>query len=200
MPAGRSAARKVLLAGCLALLGGGPINCGGGSAATTGSGGSTASGGATGSGGSSGSGGATGSGGHDAGSDATTSDTAADIGHDAEGSASFTAVLAIFAERCVRCHDPAHPFVLEAPTFVDTPLTPALAYDALVGKPAHETCGGTLVKPGDPAQSYLFHKVNDPTPCDGKRMPHPGMLAVTNPLPAAQLDTIAAWIRGGAMR
>jgi hypothetical protein len=170
------------------------IGCGGGGTLIPGSGGAMGSGG---------------TGGRDAGSDLGRPDAVdavdsvdgqgSDNGGD-DGAGAFTAIQAIFIAHCMRCHDPAHPVVPETPTFVDTPLTPAAAYDALVGKPAHETCGGTLVTPGDPARSYLFHKVNDDAPCDGKRMPHPGMLARTTPLSPSELDMIASWIRGGARR
>jgi hypothetical protein len=119
----------------------------------------------------------------------------------ADGGQAFAAVQAIFiAANCARCHDPAHPVVLEAPTFVALPLTADAAYGALVGQPAHETCGGTLVTPGNPAASYLYHKLTDDPPCEGKRMPHPGALASRPPLADADLATIAAWIRGGAHR
>lgn len=189
---------------CLVLIGASPSACNGQASPVSGSGGAAGSGGCgsggCGSGGS-GSGGVSGTGGQDAGIDVAAPDAPdSSGGHDAGGAASFVVVQAIFAVHCVRCHDPAHPVVPESPTFVDTPLTPAAAYGALVGKPAHETCGGTLVTPGAPAQSYLFHKVSDETPCDGKRMPHPGMLARTTPLSATELDAISSWIRGGAQR
>ncbi|MEA2696834.1 MAG: hypothetical protein QOI66_1105 [Myxococcales bacterium] len=163
------------------------VGCGAGGTATAGSGGA----------------GGGGTGGRDAGSDLGQPDAVDAIdgpGSDSGGGGAFTAVQAIFIAHCMRCHDPAHPVVPETPTFVDTPLTPAAAYDALVGKPAQETCGGTLVTPGDSAKSYLFHKVNDDSPCDGKRMPHPGMLARTTPLSLSELETIASWIQGGARR
>jgi hypothetical protein len=122
----------------------------------------------------------------------------ADAAADAPPGVAFAAVQAIFAERCVRCHDPAHPFVPESPTFVALPLTPASARGALVDQPAHETCGGVLVTPGSPEKSYLFHKLTDEMPCDGVRMPHGGMLR-PQPLPPADVATVAAWIRGGAL-
>jgi hypothetical protein len=121
-----------------------------------------------------------------------------DAAADAPPAVPFAAVQAIFAERCVRCHDPAHPFVPESPTFVALPLTPASARGALVNQPAHETCGGVLVTPGSPDKSYLFHKITDEMPCDGVRMPHGGMLR-PQPLPPADVATIVAWIRGGAV-
>jgi mono/diheme cytochrome c family protein len=121
------------------------------------------------------------------------------MGQDATTSVAFVAVQAIFAKSCVRCHDPAHPLVPESPTFIEMPLTPTTAYAALVNKPASETCGGMRVTPGDATRSYLYHKVSDATPCDGKRMPHPGMLANGPPLSDADIATIAAWINGGAL-
>lgn len=118
-----------------------------------------------------------------------------------DGGQAFAAVQAIFAAaNCARCHDPAHPVVPEAPTFVALPLTADAAYGALVGRPAHEACGGTLVTPGNPAASYLYHKLTDDPPCEGKRMPHPGALASRPPLADAHLATIAGWIRDGARR
>jgi hypothetical protein len=113
------------------------------------------------------------------------------------GSVTFTAVQALFAAHCVRCHDPAHPVVPESPTFVKLALTASAAYKTLVNKPANETCGGILVKPGEPDKSYLFHKVNDQMPCDGVRMPHGGMLR-PQPLEPEEIQTIADWIRAGA--
>jgi hypothetical protein len=120
------------------------------------------------------------------------------VGPDTTAGGSFVAVQAIFARSCVRCHDPAHPIVPETPTFVEMPLTPATAYAALVNKPASETCGGMRVTPSDSARSYLYRKVTDTAPCDGKRMPHPGMLANGPPLADQDIATIAAWINAGA--
>jgi hypothetical protein len=106
-------------------------------------------------------------------------------------------VQAIFAQSCVTCHDPAHPFVPETQTFTQLNLTASGAYAALVGKPAAETCGGILVTPGDPTRSYLYQKVTQTMPCSGERMPHRGMLATRPPLPDQDLATIASWISAG---
>jgi hypothetical protein len=113
------------------------------------------------------------------------------------GVSSFAAVQEILASSCARCHDPAHPIVPETQTYIAMDLTAKDAYAALVRKPATETCGGTLVTPGDPTKSYLYAKITQDTPCDGERMPHQGMLR-TPPLPDDQIATIAAWISGGA--
>lgn len=121
-------------------------------------------------------------------------------GSSADGAASapFSAVQAILAQNCVSCHDPAHPFVPETQTYVQMNLTAAGAYAALVSKPATETCGGTLVTPGDPTRSYLFLKVTQAMPCSGVRMPHPGMIALRQPLSDRDIATISAWITAGA--
>jgi hypothetical protein len=113
------------------------------------------------------------------------------------GGSAFAPVQAIFDQYCVRCHDPAHPFVVEAPTYIEMPLVASQSYAALVGVVAHETCGGTRVVAGDPEHSYLYRKVADATPCDGVRMPHGGMI-VAQPLPDAQIATIHDWIANGA--
>jgi len=113
------------------------------------------------------------------------------------GASAFAPVQAILDQYCVRCHDPAHPVLLETPTYVVMPLVATQAYAALVGVAASETCGGTRVVPGDPEHSYLYRKVADATPCDGVRMPHGGML-LAQPLSDPQIATIHDWIANGA--
>lgn len=80
------------------------------------------------------------------------------------------------------------------------PLVAGASYAALVNVAALETCGGKRVVPGDPEHSYLYRKVVDQPPCDGERMPHPGMLANSQPLPDPAIATIRTWIAGGAAR
>jgi hypothetical protein len=97
----------------------------------------------------------------------------------------------------VRCHDATntHP-----PGYAELPLTADAAYASLVSKPAHETCGGTLVIPNDAAHSYLLHKVSDATPCDGVRMPRAFEVGPAVSLSADEIATIQNWIAGGAKR
>jgi hypothetical protein len=69
------------------------------------------------------------------------------------------------------------------------------AYVKLVGVASTEQgCGGmTLVAPGDPDHSLLYLKLSmDQPPC-GSRMP-----SGQNPLAAAEVDLVRAWIAGGA--
>jgi hypothetical protein len=128
---------------------------------------------------------------------------AADVHGDAHsaadsGSVTFADVQAIFDQNCITCHTTQLPPRPESFGFAMLPLTPDVAYRSLVGAAASEKCGGILVVPGDLARSYLYQKLTKDPPCDGKRMPHPGMLASRPPLPAAQVDIIRAWIQAGA--
>jgi len=117
-------------------------------------------------------------------------------GSGAGGSAgSFAAVLAIFQDRCVNCHDASKQGL---PAYPGLSLTPADAHAALVGHPADETCGGVRVVAGDPASSYLLHKVSEASPCDGSQMPARFEALPAPPLTADQIATLTAWIAAGA--
>jgi hypothetical protein len=127
---------------------------------------------------------------------AVTGDDGGDASIAEAGSGDFADVLAIFAQRCTTCHDATRTGGL--PTYPALSLTAADAYAALVGQPADETCGGTLVVPGDPGSSYLVKKLTQDPPCDGMHMPRPFEVIMAPPLTAAQLATIANWIAAGA--
>lgn len=66
------------------------------------------------------------------------------------------------------------------------------AYNQLVGIMAAQ-CNRVRVVRGDAANSYLMNKLTGQGMCSGSRMPRNGA-----PLTAAQLDTVRAWINGGA--
>ena len=112
----------------------------------------------------------------------------------------FAAVQAVFDARCVTCHDANAKPTPGMVRYPQLPLTSGRAYDALVGQPAHETCGGTLVVPRSTATSYLEHKLLDEQPCEGGRMPAGGEAMRGPMLSQAELDTFAAWINAGAPR
>jgi hypothetical protein len=97
----------------------------------------------------------------------------------------------------VTCHDAAKSGL---PSYPQLSLTPSDAYDALVGHPADETCGGTRVVAGDSAASYLIQKLTQTMPCDGAQMPAKFELLPAMPLTAAQIQVISSWIAGGALR
>ena len=104
----------------------------------------------------------------------------------------FTNVQRVFTAQCTNtiCHG----------NFEVSLLAPA--YDRIVGKPAvdnpptTDSCGGTLVAPGDPAGSYLYVKVSSDTPCAGTRMPRNEFAAGV--LPDCERELIRQWIAAGA--
>ena len=59
-----------------------------------------------------------------------------------------------------------------------------------------EACGGTLVVPGSPGDSYLYQKLTNPAPCSGSQMPRTDLLPA--PLPACVTALVSAWIAEGA--
>ena len=208
-PSGGATASGGTGSGGLAATGGHPSGGSGGSGhgGATGSGGQASSGGATGSGGAA-SGGSTASGGHGGqpGSGGHLGTGGGQAGGHGGGSggtgaggsaASFSDVLAIFEARCVNCHDATKQGL---PAYPALSLTSGDAYSSLVGHPADETCGGVRVVAGDPASSYLIHKVSDATPCDGARMPAKYEALPAPPLTSDEIATLTSWIAAGAPR
>ncbi|HEY3665634.1 MAG TPA: hypothetical protein VGL19_06525 [Polyangiaceae bacterium] len=111
------------------------------------------------------------------------------------GGASFADVQAIFDARCVICHDKSKGGL---PTYPQLSLVAGDSHAALVNVPALEPCGGIYVVPGDPAHSYLMHKLSDTMPCDGAHMPAPFEVIKPPPLTPEQLASISGWISAGA--
>lgn len=107
---------------------------------------------------------------------------------DAGPTVPYNAIQTIFDENCVVCHTLGADLVLED----------GLSWGNLVNHPAPaaESCGGTLVVPENPSESYLYQKLTNPSPCSGEQMPR-GELA-PNPLPACVIAIVEAWISGGA--
>lgn len=114
-------------------------------------------------------------------------------GSSADGGIEFAAVLSVFKARCVECHSAGAVAVPKTTLY----LTADVAYGALVGVVADETCGGIFVVPGKSAESYLIQKLTEAAPCDGMEMPmaYEGPFV---PLDATQLATIESWIDAGA--
>jgi hypothetical protein len=110
--------------------------------------------------------------------------------------APYSAVQAVFDNRCITCHSAT---ALGLPGYAKLPLTSDVSYQNLVNKPANETCGGTLVVPGKPDQSYLWQKLTAVTPCEGGHMPAKYEMLPSPPLSAEQLAAIQSWIAGGAL-
>ena len=93
-------------------------------------------------------------------------------------------------EACTNCHTN----VAGAPGGNLT-LTNAVAYDQLVNAASTGRPGLLRVRPGDPENSYLIHKLEGRSTIEGLRMP-------LNPpfLVQAQVDVIRQWIQNGAQR
>jgi hypothetical protein len=96
----------------------------------------------------------------------------------------------IFVKECTDCHGVKHPkkgLVLEK----------GEGYGHMVGVKSQEMPAMDLVKPGDPAGSYLWLKLAH-TATQGKGMPR-SMLFGSRKLPQEQLDVVQRWIRDGAL-
>ncbi len=75
-------------------------------------------------------------------------------------------------------------------------LSEGLAHSNIVNVPANQLTGMMRVRPGQPDQSYLVHKIQGTQASvggAGNRMP-----LVGTPLTQAQIDTIRDWIAAGA--
>jgi hypothetical protein len=117
----------------------------------------------------------------------------------ADATASSQSVEVILVRECSACH--AAP-----PGSGD--LTLPLASQAwvanLVNQPSHENPGMMLVRPGDPANSWLMQKLacNQcafASTCDA-RLGCGICMPFGRPLPLADLTTVFVWIRAGASR
>lgn len=92
----------------------------------------------------------------------------------------------IFAPSCATagCHDAAG-------TAGSLPLTTTADVRAMLGRPASECGGATLVRPGDPDGSYLVNKVVAAKPSCGDPMPLGGA-----PLSATEVACLRDWVAG----
>jgi hypothetical protein len=92
----------------------------------------------------------------------------------------------VFTPICSKCHIGA-----SAPEGLQ--LDAEHSYNLLVGVPSVEQPSLLRVKPGDPDDSYMVHKIEGLAGIDGGQMP----LGET-PLPQATIDAIRQWITDGA--
>jgi len=92
----------------------------------------------------------------------------------------------VFTPICSQCHIGAG-----APEGLQ--LDAAHSYNLLVGVPSAEQPNLLRVKPGDPDNSYMVHKIEGLSGITGGQMP----LGET-PLPQATIDAIRQWITNGA--
>jgi hypothetical protein len=114
------------------------------------------------------------------------------VGTDAAVAPTMMNVQRLFDEHCIGCHC--------CDAYLN--LSQGKSWSGLVGRPTSsddqmtdETCGGTLVVPGDAGVSYLYQKVST-TPCAGQQMPRAEDIFI--PLPACKQDLLKRWIESGA--
>ncbi len=107
------------------------------------------------------------------------------VGTDAAVEPSLANVQRVFDESCVGCHC--------CDAYLQ--LFQGVSYQNLVGRPASaddqnvdESCGGTLVVPGDAGVSYLYQKISS-QPCAGAQMPHAEIVFIPLPVCEQDLDT-----------
>ncbi len=95
---------------------------------------------------------------------------------------------------CTNCHNTGVPLDLSTGAYGNLVNKPPPPY---TNPPVDESCGGVLVKPGDPTGSYLFQKLSLATPCAGIQMPN-NDLGISVPLPACVQLLVHDWIAAGA--
>ncbi|GBC79616.1 hypothetical protein HRbin09_00838 [bacterium HR09] len=94
----------------------------------------------------------------------------------------------IFVKECAECHGGERPKK-------GLDLAAGKGYASLVNRKSAEVPELSLVVPGDPENSYLWHKLQH-TAKEGKGMPR-GIFS-SRKLPQEQLDRIREWIAQGA--
>jgi hypothetical protein len=100
----------------------------------------------------------------------------------------FAQIQQVFDDNCITCHGYGAPLN----------LTAGQSWKDLVGQsaPSPDSCGGTLVAPGDPAGSYLYEKLVSSGPCYGAQMPLGEFFS--DPLPSCVVAMVGQWIQKGA--
>jgi hypothetical protein len=110
-------------------------------------------------------------------------------------SPTFANVQLLFEISCTLCHARGVTLDLTAPgSYANLVSRPPPSY---TDPPVDESCGMILVKPGDPASSYLYQKITVDPPCAGVGMPRTdiGTPAMLEPCAIALVHD---WIAAGA--
>lgn len=95
----------------------------------------------------------------------------------------------VVLDRCLSCHTADEPKA-------ELVLEPGRGYDQLVGRPSAQVPTMQLVVPRDPADSYLWRKL-DGNASVGEGMPR--TLLGTRRLPDRELERFRRWIEDGAL-
>ncbi len=106
----------------------------------------------------------------------------------APAAVTYRQIEQIFDANCTTCH--ASGAALD--------LRDEVSWANVVGQPAPapESCGGILVTPHDPNDSYLYQKLASAAPCYGSQMPLGEFFAI--PLPTCVVAMVKLWIVEGA--
>jgi mono/diheme cytochrome c family protein len=97
----------------------------------------------------------------------------------------------VFTPRCSGCHDGSAPPGGALPGSMN--LTAGNSHASLVNVASQEKPALMRVKPGEPGNSYLVHKLEGGPAIEGARMPFGGPF-----LDQATIDDVRAWIASGA--
>ena len=97
----------------------------------------------------------------------------------------------VFTPLCSGCHNGSNPAGGALPGSMD--LRAGSSFASIVNVPSIEQSTLQRVKPGDPGNSYLIHKVEGTAGITGAQMPFGGPF-----LDQPTIDTIRSWITGGA--
>jgi hypothetical protein len=97
----------------------------------------------------------------------------------------------VFTPRCSGCHNGSAPAGGALPGSMD--LRAGASFASIVSVPSLEQAGLMRVKPGDPDNSYLIHKVEGTAGITGAQMPFGGPF-----LDQPTIDQIRSWIGSGA--
>jgi len=97
----------------------------------------------------------------------------------------------VFTPRCAVCHDGSQPAGGALPYSMD--LRAGNSFTSLVNVASQEQPDLLRVKPGDPDNSYLVHKLEGAPGISGERMPLGGPY-----LDQATTDQVRSWIASGA--
>jgi uncharacterized protein (TIGR03118 family) len=97
----------------------------------------------------------------------------------------------VFTPKCSGCHNGSNPPNGALPGSMN--LTAGNSFAALVNVASQQQAALMRVKPGDPANSYIIHKLEGAAGITGSRMPFGGPF-----LDQATIDQIKSWITSGA--
>ena len=97
----------------------------------------------------------------------------------------------VFTPRCTGCHDGSQPAGGSLPGAMD--LRSGNSFSSLVNVASREQGALMRVKPGEPDNSYVIHKLEGAAGISGARMPFGGPF-----LDQATIDVVRSWIASGA--